>query len=108
MRIGAFLLAALVAFAPVGAGARSHRSSAERQTITRQHDRGHHHRIHRDRAQRRAFQRQNPCPSTGRTSGACPGYVVDHVKPLKRGGADRSWNMQWQTKAEAKAKDLVE
>jgi len=34
--------------------------------------------------------------------------VVDHVKPLKRGGVDRPWNMQWQTVAEAKAKDRVE
>jgi len=24
----------------------------------------------------------------GRTTGACPGYVVDHIVPLKRGGAD--------------------
>jgi len=45
-------------------------------------------RINRDSSQRRAFQRANPCPSTGKTSGACPGYVVDHIKPLKRGGAD--------------------
>lgn len=34
--------------------------------------------------------------------------VVDHIKPLKRGGADRPWNMQWQTTAEAKAKDRLE
>ena len=26
-----------------------------------------------------------------------PGYVVDHIIPLKRGGADAPWNMQWQT-----------
>jgi hypothetical protein len=34
--------------------------------------------------------------------------VIDHVVPLKRGGADSSQNMQWQTKAEAKAKDKIE
>jgi hypothetical protein len=34
--------------------------------------------------------------------------VVDHVVPLKRGGADRPENMQWQTKADAKAKDKWE
>jgi hypothetical protein len=33
------------------------------------------------------------------------GYVVDHIIPLKRGGADSPSNMQWQTKADAKAKD---
>jgi 5-methylcytosine-specific restriction endonuclease McrA len=50
----------------------------------------------------------NPCPATGRTSGACPGYVVDHIVPLKRGGADEPANMQWQTDADAKAKDRIE
>src|SRR5262245_43472341 len=28
------------------------------------------------------------CPSTRKTSGPCKAYVVDHVRPLKRGGAD--------------------
>jgi hypothetical protein len=37
-----------------------------------------------------------------------PGYVVDHIIPLKRGGADAPWNMQWQTIAEGKAKDATE
>ena len=50
----------------------------------------------------------HPCPSTGKTYGACPGYVVDHVQALKHGGADAPYNMQWQTTAEAKAKDRVE
>jgi len=31
---------------------------------------------------KREFQLTQPCPSTGRTSGACPGYIKDHVKPL--------------------------
>jgi hypothetical protein len=34
--------------------------------------------------------------------------VIDHVTPLKRGGADDPSNMQWQTTADAKAKDKVE
>ncbi|TSA45998.1 MAG: HNH endonuclease, partial [Deltaproteobacteria bacterium] len=38
----------------------------------------------------------------------CSGYVVDHVVPLKRGGADHQSNMQWQTKEEAKQKDKWE
>lgn len=37
-----------------------------------------------------------------------PGYVVDHKVSLKHGGADSPSNMQWQTKAEAKAKDKIE
>ncbi len=37
-----------------------------------------------------------------------PGYVVDHVIPLHRGGADAPSNMEWQTKADAKAKDKWE
>src|ERR1035437_2076615 len=37
-----------------------------------------------------------------------PGYVVDHIIALKRGGADDPSNMQWQTIAEGKAKDKLE
>jgi hypothetical protein len=51
------------------------------------------------------FKHSHPCPSTGKSSGACPGFVIDHVRPLKRGGADDPSNMQWQTKAAVKAKD---
>jgi len=50
----------------------------------------------------------HPCPSTGKTSGACPGYVVDLKQALKHGGADSPSNMQWQSAAEAKAKDKWE
>ena len=54
------------------------------------------------------FQRQHPCPSTGRTTGACPGYIKDHVVPLDCGGPDAVANLQWQTAAAAKAKDKWE
>lgn len=37
-----------------------------------------------------------------------PGYVIDHIKPLKEGGCDCPENMQWQTTAEGKAKDKWE
>jgi hypothetical protein len=37
---------------------------------------------HRSSAVTREFQREHPCPSTGQTSGACPGYIKDHIKPL--------------------------
>ena len=65
-------------------------------------------RIARSSSAKKEFQKSHPCPATGRTSGPCGGYVVDHVMPLKRGGADRASNMQWQTTAQAKAKDRVE
>jgi hypothetical protein len=52
---------------------------------------------HRSRAVTREFQREHPCPSTGRTSGACPGYRKDHVVPLACGGPDAVSNLQWQT-----------
>ena len=67
-----------------------------------------HGKVQRSAIAKRAFRRSNPCPSTGRTSGACSGYVIDHVKALKHGGADEPGNMQWQTTAAAKAKDRVE
>lgn len=67
-----------------------------------------HGRIARSQRAKNDFKKQSPCPSTGRSSGACPGYVVDHVKPLKRGGADHPSNMQWQTAQAAKQKDKTE
>ena len=63
---------------------------------------------HRSREVTREFQREHPCPSTGRTSGACPGYRRDHIKALACGGPDAVSNLQWQTVAAAKAKDRWE
>jgi hypothetical protein len=65
-------------------------------------------REYRSREVTREFQREHPCPSTGRTSGACPGYRKDHVKPLACGGPDAVTNMQWQTIRDARAKDRWE
>src|SRR2546428_5640743 len=62
----------------------------------------------RDPAQRALFMKEHPCPANGKTQGRCPGYVVDHIKPLCAGGADRPRNMQWQTREEAKVKDRRE
>ena len=55
-------------------------------------------RIKWNQAARREFQKGHPCPATGKMTGACPGYVVDHIVPLKCGDADEPGNMQWQTK----------
>src|SRR5436190_9882885 len=62
--------------------------------------------IRRSAIAKHEFERQHPCPSTGRTGGRCPGYVVDHRNPLECGGSDTPSNMQWQTKEAAKAKDF--
>jgi hypothetical protein len=61
-----------------------------------------HERIKRSEAAKHDFMRMTGYPN-GR-----PGYVVDHIIPLKRGGCDCPSNMQWQTIQEAKAKDKWE
>ena len=65
-------------------------------------------RIARDRHQVTLFRAIHPCPRTGGLTGPCRGYVVDHICPLSCCGKDDPSNMQWQTKAEAKAKDAWE
>ena len=45
-------------------------------------------REHRSAAVKHEFQLTHPCPATGLTSGACPGYVKDHIVPLVCGGPD--------------------
>ena len=85
-RFGIFALACCSILAAGGPPARGHRSAAAKY----------------------AFRRAHPCPATGLTRGACPGYVVDHIKALKRGGPDTPANMQWQTREAAKAKDRLE
>ena len=82
------------------------------------HHSGHHratgvgHKSHgnvlRSAEAKDAFKKQHPCPSNGKSHGACPGYVIDHVTPLKRGGADAPSNMQWQTTEVAQIKDRTE
>lgn len=64
--------------------------------------RDEHGRIKRDPKARQAFLLR-----TGYSHGR-RGYVVDHIVPLECGGSDSPRNMQWQTKAAAKAKDRTE
>jgi hypothetical protein len=70
--------------------------------------RNSHGRIQRSETAKNDFKRLHPCPATGKGHGPCPGYVIDHVKPLACGGADDPSNMQWQTIEEGKAKDKWE
>ena len=56
----------------------------------------------RSRAAKESFMRATGFPH-GR-----PGWIVDHKNPIACGGADVPSNMQWQTKADAKAKDKWE
>jgi hypothetical protein len=42
-----------------------------------------------------AFKKSHPCPVNGHTTGACPGWAIDHVIPLACGGCDAVSNMQW-------------
>lgn len=64
--------------------------------------------IPRSSSAKAEFKRLQPCPSTDRPRGACPGYVIDHVVPLCAGGPDEPANMQWQTVEAAKVKDRAE
>ena len=58
------------------------------------------------------FKRAYPCPGEQnayqRAHLQCPGYVVDHIIPLCACGRDHIENLQWQTKADAAAKDVLE
>lgn len=67
-----------------------------------------HSRIARSQEAKKLFKLKHPCPANGLRTGPCPGYVIDHVVALACGGPDTPGNMQWQTKAAAKAKDKWE
>jgi hypothetical protein len=62
----------------------------------------------RSAAAKAEFKRAHPCPATGAPSGPCPGWVIDHIKPLACGGPDLPSNMQWQTIEAGKEKDRWE
>jgi len=64
--------------------------------------------IQRSAAEVRAFRTENPCPVTGRTRGACPGWAVDHIRALCAGGEDKPSNMQWIENPDHRFKTLVD
>ena len=113
------ILAAAPAICPArGAGGHSAHTSSSYSAPSSSSTSGHHRKTYSSLAERDErgriarsakakdeFKHSHPCPATGKSYGGCPGYVIDHVTPLKRGGADAPSNMQWQTKAEATAKD---
>jgi hypothetical protein len=49
----------------------------------------------------RQFRETHPCPTTGHNWGDCPGYVVIHITPPCKGGADVPANLQWLTHTKA-------
>jgi len=51
--------------------------------------------IIRSNTPKNAFRKSHPCPVTGLTTGACPGWAIDHIVPLVCGGCDATDNMQW-------------
>jgi hypothetical protein len=78
---------------------KSHKSKSKKCSTCA---RNSHGRIARSEKAKHDFLHQTGYPH-GR-----PGYVVDHRVALECGGADVPSNMQWQTVAEAKAKDRTE
>ena len=64
--------------------------------------------VPRSRAEVRAFRAENPCPATGRRSGPCVGWQVDHIRPLCAGGEDKPRNMQWIASEDHRFKTLVD
>ena len=116
MRTAVLLLLSLLTTLPAVAQHRSHSGhsrsrsspSARAPRASRRSEpapgveRDSHGRVKRSEDAKREFMKQSGYPH-GRK-----GYVVDHVTPLACGGAEDPSNMQWQSVADAKAKDKVE
>lgn len=99
------ILAWLVVLSLLGSGGAFADHKASYSEVAK---RDKHGKISRSYKAKNAFRRKNPCPGTGKTTGKCRDYVIDHIIALKRGGADEPENMQWQTVEEARIKDRWE
>lgn len=51
--------------------------------------------IKRSTAVLNAYKKLHPCPVTGLSGGACPGWAINHVIPLAKGGCDSVINLMW-------------
>lgn len=51
--------------------------------------------IYRSKKVLAAFKKIHPCPVTGKTYGACPGWAIDHDWSLACGGCDAVFNLMW-------------
>jgi hypothetical protein len=107
LALAGLLLASPFAFAKGGGSQGSYSSGTHGQPSSAA-KRDAHGKIARSPKARHEFGKSHPCPSTGKIGGSCPGHVIDHVVPLKRGGADSPANMQWQASDQAKQKDRWE
>lgn len=76
---------------------------------------GQAHAVDRSTTERYAFDRMTPCPAGWKKPHVCEFHVRDHVIPLRcaRDEDERKWldsryNMRWQNKEDALAKDAIE
>jgi hypothetical protein len=98
--IRAYLIVALIVSSAVSTPAAA--GDAPRADRCESCARDQHGRIARRDSAKRRFMVETGYPR-GRA-----GFVIDHIIPLACGGADEPRNMQWQTIADAKAKDMIE
>jgi len=57
------------------------------------------HPPNRSKQAKKDFRGGNPCPSTGKITGGCPGYEIQHKTPISEGGVEADTNLQWVSKS---------
>ena len=89
MRSAFLLIAALATISMLSPAAlgRGGGSQGSYSTSTHGHyatigvERDSHGQIKRSEKAKDEFKKTHACPSTGKSFGACPGYVIDHITP---------------------------